>query len=103
MSSRWKLICTLTVGFALSAGASAQAAPGMEVAVQDDAVRANHLYGDYSKTLKLVSRLRASRIRANVSWSYVVGKAARKRTAPKRITYNWTGYDGLIREATRRR
>jgi hypothetical protein len=37
-----------------------------------------------------------------VTWSYVVGKAARWRTAPKHIAYNWTGYDALIRAAAAR-
>jgi hypothetical protein len=103
MSLRPNLICTLTIGLTLTSGATAHAAPGMELAVMDDAVLTNHLYGNYPKTLRLVSQLRASRIRANVSWRYVVGRAAKRRKAPKHISYNWTGYDGLIREATRRR
>src|SRR3954470_3143959 len=102
MSLRPRLICTLAIGLALTSGASAHAAPGMELAVMDDAVLTNHLYGDYLKTLRLVSKLRASRIRANVSWRYVLGRSAKLRKAPKHVSYNWTGYDGLIREATRR-
>src|SRR5436190_14487349 len=97
-----RAICLLTVAFGLAAGAKAQAARHMEVAVQDDAVLADHLYGNYPKTLKLVSQLSATRIRVNVRWTYVVGKAARKRRAPKHIRYNWTAYDGLIRMATPR-
>src|SRR5207249_3729627 len=96
MSLRPKLICTLTIGLALASGATAHAAPGMELAVMDDAVLTNHLYGNYPKALKLVSQLRASRIRANVGWSYVVGRAAKRRKAPRHISYNWTGYDELI-------
>ena len=103
MSLRTTLICTITIGLALTSGTAAHAAPGMELAVMDDAVLATHLYGNYPKALNLASQLKASRIRANVSWSYVVGGAAKRRTAPKHISYNWTGYDGLIREATRRR
>jgi hypothetical protein len=72
------------------------------VAVQDDAVLMNRLYGSVPKTLKLVSQLKASRIRVNVTWSYVVGNAKKKRKAPKHIRYNWTGYDALIRKATPR-
>jgi hypothetical protein len=102
MSLHPKLICTLAIGLALTSGASAHAAPGMELAVMDDAVLTNHLYGNYLKTLRLVSKLRASRIRANVSWRYVLGRSAKLRKPPKHVSYNWTGYDGLIREATRR-
>jgi hypothetical protein len=92
-------ISLLTLAFALTAAGTAQAARGMEVAVQDDAVLVNHLYGNYPKALKLVSQLKATRIRANVRWTYVVGRAAVRRRAPRHIKYNWTGYDGLIRMA----
>src|SRR3954454_11001802 len=102
MPLRSKLLCALALGLALSAGATAHAAPGMEVAVQDDAVLMNRLYGNVPKTLKLVSQLQASRIRVNVTWSYVVGSAKKKRKAPKHIRYNWTGFDALIRKATAR-
>src|SRR3954447_14202182 len=97
-----RIVAALTLGLALCAGASAQAAPRMELAVQDDPVLMGRLYGSQSSTLKLVSQLRATRVRVNVSWSYVVGKAAKRRTAPKRIAYNWTGYDALIRRAAPR-
>src|SRR3954467_5873373 len=102
MPLRCRMICVLTLFLALGVQSSAHAAHGMEVAVQDDAVLMNRLYGSAPKTLKLVSQLKASRIRANVSWSYVVGKAAKRRTAPKHIAYNWTGYDALIRRAAPR-
>jgi Glycosyl hydrolase family 1 len=95
-------ISLLTLAFALAAGGSAHAARRMEVAVQDDAVLATHLYGNYPRTLKLVSQLHATRIRVNVRWTYVVGRAATRRRAPKHIAYNWTGYDGLIRLAAPR-
>src|SRR5581483_560196 len=102
MTPRHRVLCLLTLALALGVQTPAHAAHGMEVAVQDDAVLMNRLYGDASKTMKLVSQLKATRIRANVTWSYVVGKAARQRTAPKHIAYNWTGYDALIRRAAAR-
>jgi hypothetical protein len=102
MPPRYGLLCVLTFVLALGVQAQAHAAHGMEVAVQDDPVLFGRLYGSQSNTLKLVSQLQASRIRVNVSWSYVVGGAAKRRTAPKRITYNWSGYDKLIREAAKR-
>src|SRR4051812_14927964 len=102
MPLRLHLVAALAIGLALTSGATAHAATGMEMAVMDDAVLTTRFYGDYLKTLKLVSQLRANRIRANVSWRYVAGKAAKRRSAPARISYNWTGYDALIREASRR-
>ena len=102
MPMRSTLLCVLTLVSVLGLQTPALAAHGMEVAVQDDAVLMGRLYGSASKTLGLVSKLRATRIRVNVSWSYVVGSAARRRTAPRRITYNWTGFDALIRSAAAR-
>src|SRR3954466_7068403 len=102
MPPRYRLLCVLTVACALGVPTAAHAAHGMELAVQDDAVLMSRLYGSVPKTMKLVSQLKASRIRANVTWSYVVGKAAKRRTAPEHIAYNWTGYDALIREAAAR-
>src|ERR671939_2118617 len=99
MPLRMRAICLLTLAFALGTGASAaHAARGMEVAVQVDSVLMG-LYGSPPKTLKLMSQLHATRIRMNVNWRYVVGKAATKRKAPKRITYNWSGYDAAARAA----
>jgi hypothetical protein len=103
MSLRPRLICALAIGFALMSAGTVHAAPGMELAVMDDAVLMSRLYGSFPKTISLVSQLRASHIRTNVNWQYVVGPAAKRRTAPKHIDYNWTGYDALIREAARRR
>jgi beta-glucosidase/6-phospho-beta-glucosidase/beta-galactosidase len=101
MPPRARAICLLTLAFALGTGTSAHAARGMEVAVQDDAVLMG-FYGNGPKVLKLMSQLRATRIRMNVNWRAVVGKAARRRKAPKRIDYNWSGYDGAARSAYRR-
>jgi hypothetical protein len=94
------LICALVTGIDVT---GAQAARGMEVAVQDDfAMVLGITKGGRSKGLKLAEGLRASWIRANVTWSYVAGKAAKKKKEPKKIVYNWTGYDGLINQAAAR-
>jgi hypothetical protein len=68
----------------------------MEVAVQDDAVLWQGLYSTPAIGLGLAQRLHVSRVRVNVVWKYVVGKASAKKKAPKHILYNWTGYDGLL-------
>jgi Cellulase (glycosyl hydrolase family 5) len=102
MPMRTRAICLLTLAFALAVAASAHAARHMEVAVQDDSVLMG-LYGSPPKALKLMSQLRASRIRVNVNWAYVVGrKTAKKHKAPRRINYNWSGYDAIIRAAAPR-
>jgi hypothetical protein len=81
---------------------NASAAKGMELAVQDDAVFVNGLYSGGRIGFKLADGLNASWVRANVSWAYVVGRDARKKKAPKHITYNWTGYDNVVQFAASR-
>ena len=96
------LIAALLLALFVPSGASA--ARGMEIAVQDDASLVIELPrpGYREKGLKLASGLRASWIRANLQWSYVVEKDAKQRTAPANIEYNWTGYDALLRAAQAR-
>jgi hypothetical protein len=91
-------VCALSLATATTASAS----PGMELAVQDDAVLLSGLYSSGNVGFDLATKLNASWVRANVVWSYVVGRDARKRTAPKTIKYNWTGYDALISFAASR-
>src|SRR4051812_27619729 len=99
-----KLVCVLTTTLAVAAGLSsnAYAARGMEIAVQDDAVLFSDLYSSPQVGLALASKLHVTRIRVNVVWSYVVGRAARKKRAPRRIAYNWSGYDLLQAQASAR-
>jgi hypothetical protein len=95
------LICGLLLALAPS---GAYAARGMEVAVQDDAAMVQEIAkpGSRQRSLKLAAGLNASWIRSNVLWSYVAGKAAKKKKEPKKITYNFTGYDRLVDEAAAR-
>jgi hypothetical protein len=106
MTPRFKLllVCALSCALLAPTPQSASAAQGMEVAVQDDSALVIQLPrpGYRLKALKLATGLNASWIRANVQWSYVVGRAANKRTAPTRIDYNWTGYDALVEAAATR-
>src|SRR4051794_1610542 len=101
MPTPLKLFCVLSATLALAVGmtSQAQAAKGMEVAVQDDPVLFNGLYSSPQAGLGLASRLHATRGRVNVVWSYVVGKAAKKKKAPRKIKYNWSGYDNLVDNA----
>jgi hypothetical protein len=96
------LLAALLLALLVPSGASA--ARGMEIAVQDDASLVIELPrpGYREKGLKLASGLRASWIRANLQWSYVVENDASKKTAPANIEYNWTGYDALLRAAQAR-
>lgn len=108
MTPRLKLSLVVALLSALLlalAPSGAQAAKGLEVAVQDDSALVIQLPrpGYREKGLKLAEGLNASWIRANVQWSYVVGnRVAKKKKAPKNISYNWTGYDALIAAANAR-
>ena len=103
MTPRLKLLLALVLTCAslFAATPSAMAARGMEVAVQDDAVFIFQYRGgaNRAKGLKLAQQTKVSWIRTNVTWSYVVNKYKRQKKAPKKITYNWSGYDALIRAA----
>src|SRR4051812_24949387 len=104
MTPRLKLLLVVALVCALMTGlnvTSAHAARGMEVAVQDDFAMVLGIPKAHyrEKGLKLSQGLSASWIRANVTWSYVVNKYKRQKKAPKKITYNWSGYDALIRQA----
>jgi hypothetical protein len=104
MTPRLKLLLALVLTCAslLAIVPSAGAVRGMEVAVQDDSIFVFQYRGgaNRAKGLKLAQQTRVSWIRSNVIWSYVVNRQKRQRKAPKKISYNWSGYDGLIRDAS---
>jgi hypothetical protein len=104
MFTRLKFILALTLTLALAAAtaSTAQGAKGMEIAVQDDAVLTRGLYGNAEQALALAQDLHVTYIRVNVDWSNTVGRAKRKRKAPKRIKYNFSGIDNMIRAAAAR-
>jgi hypothetical protein len=106
MTPRSQLSLALVIACLLLAAAApgAFAAPGMEVAVQDDAALVHELPSPAyrEKGLALAAGLNATWIRANVNWAYVVGSAAKKKKAPKNIAYNWSGYDRLVDDAAAR-
>jgi hypothetical protein len=100
MTPRLKLLLTaaLTCALMLPMAPGAHAAKGMEVAVQDDSIFVIQLPrpGYRAKGLKLATQMNVSWIRANVNWNYVTLRYRKKKTEPKKIVYNWTGYDALI-------
>jgi hypothetical protein len=89
------LVLALTAVSAVSFTSSAQAAMGMEVALQDDLAFISQAYFSISKALDLASQLETSRIRVNVIWSRVV-RSANKKKKPGHVTYDWASYDRLV-------
>jgi hypothetical protein len=101
-NATWTLLAPLlALAFLLGPTSRADAAAGMEVALQDDPVFAGRLYYDQEKALAKAERLGVTRIRVNMTWSTLVGPAAGKRRPPRRIAYNWAPYDALIDAAAR--
>src|SRR3954454_18645175 len=94
------LALMLTLALATGITSSAQADKGMEIAVQDDPVLFQGLYSTPQVGIGLAQRLRTRRVRVTVVWSHLVGhSASKKKKKPKRIKYNWSGFDLLIANA----
>src|SRR4051812_15511337 len=96
MPLRLTLIGAIALVLALAVGGTASAAKRMEIAVQDDPVLFAGFYSNPEIGLRYAEQFHTSEVRVNVVWSYVVGKAARKKKAPKHVHYNWSGYDALL-------
>jgi hypothetical protein len=101
MPRRLALVAMLVLALALAVSATASAARHMEIAVQDDPVLFAGFYANPETGLRYAEQFHTSQVRVNVVWSYVVGKSAKKKKAPKRIHYNWSGYDALLRNLKR--
>ena len=97
-----RIATLLTLLAVLFTAPSAKAAPGLEVALQDDAVLAYRYYFDRELALQHARNLQVSWIRTNVLWSVATGRKANWRRAPKRARYNFSYWDALIDHARAR-
>ena len=88
------------VAFSIATASRAQAAPGMEVALQDDAVLLQHRYYNSDRALGQLQELGVTRIRSNLLWAYVMPSGeAHRRTQPRHVDYDFSAYDRLIAAA----
>jgi GH35 family endo-1,4-beta-xylanase len=91
------LAATASLGATTS---SSQAAPGMELALQDDGALVTQSYLKHDKAFPLLQELRVRWIRVNIGWAAVVGsKTANAKKKPGTVKYNFTEYDALINAA----
>jgi hypothetical protein len=90
---------TAVVAGALLLPAGAEAARGMEVAVQDDQVLVQRVYYDRDAALDHAFDLRATRIRVNVRWATAAAKGSKRKKPPRKITYDFRRWDDLIAAA----
>lgn len=99
---RIALVLTLSVAAALGASSTAHAATGMELAIQDDATFVTQEYPKvrHAKAFPLIRDLNVTWLRINIGWAGVIGsKAAKAKSKPSTITYDFTSYDTLINAA----
>ena len=90
-------LAVIAAASALTAAARpAHAAPGMELALQDDAVLLQRLYYDRDRALDQIGGLGVTRIRSNLIWTSVLHGQARSRREPKHVRYDWSAYDALV-------
>ncbi|HEX8855131.1 MAG TPA: hypothetical protein VF752_05970 [Thermoleophilaceae bacterium] len=92
---------TAVAASSLAGAGGAQAARGMEVAVQDDAVFVNNSYYGRDNALDKAQALGATRIRVNAIWSRLAKNPNSSRRPSKR-EYHWAAIDDLIDSAAAR-
>ena len=96
------LVLTLSLVAALGTSSSAHAAKGMELALQDDAVFVTQEYPKvrHDKAFPLIRELNVTWLRVNIGWASVIGsKAAKARSKPSTVQYDFTSYDTLVNAA----
>ena len=100
---RIALVFSLVAAASLGATtSSSQAAPGMELALQDDGALVTEAYPKlkHAKAFPLLTELRIKWVRVNIGWAAVVGsKTANARKKPSSVRYDFTAYDRLINAA----
>jgi hypothetical protein len=91
------------LALALVAPGAAHAAPGMELALQDDAVFVDQRWMDRDRGLDHAVALGVRRIRVNVLWARTMGSAAERRTRPRGgPVYDFSRVDALQAAAAAR-
>jgi len=97
-----KLLLTTTL-LSLALPAAAQAAPGMEFALQDDAVFVEQQWMERDAALEHAADLGAKRIRVNLLWSRLLVSGAEHRRPPANgAVYDFSRVDALQQAAAKR-
>ena len=90
------LVALLTLATLAVAAPSAQAAKGMEIALQDDPVFLHRHYYDRDKALVQAREMGVTRLRVSLGWASVLGSQSLGRTVPSRVEYDFSRFDDLI-------
>jgi len=96
-------LLALAASLAAVVPASAQAARGMELALQDDAVLLQRVYYDRDTALRQIQELGVTRLRVNLYQTRVLPDWQNTaQTQPPVLLYDWAAYDNLIAAAAER-
>ena len=97
---RFKALIATAIATASLVGttASAHAARGMEIAIQDDSVFLNQAWYGRENAFARAQELGVTRLRVNVLWSRVMAHPTGSK-APADPGYNWAPFDSLIDQA----
>ena len=87
---------------ALAAPAGAQAASGMEIALQDDAVFVTNEYYGRERGLTKAQQMGVTHLRVNVLWAATMGKQGNAKKRPSNPRYDFTAYDQIVNAARAR-
>jgi hypothetical protein len=101
-SIRRALLPALALAAVLIPAAGAQAAPNMEVAVQDDAVLLQQRYFNRDQAFNLLRPMNATRVRFNAVWVTLNGAQSTQTAKPATPTYDFTAMDSAIAAARAR-
>jgi hypothetical protein len=82
--------------------ASAHAAAGMELALQDDAVFVDQRWMERDTALDHAVELGATRLRVNLLWARLLVDHSESRTTPETVTYDFSRIDALQHAAAAR-
>jgi hypothetical protein len=97
-----KLALLAAVGalFLAPLAATAGAARGMEIAVQDDGVFTGPAKAAH-KAIVAAAHIKSTYVRVFLPWADIAGSHANSRKTPKHPHYNFGGYDGVVFLASR--
>jgi hypothetical protein len=96
MKFRQGVAAALAVATSLGAAGSANAARGMEVGLQDDAVFLYQSYYNRDLALQQARQLGVTRLRVNVLWNRIAAAQNAQRKVPSQVIYNWGPYDAIV-------
>src|SRR4051794_27918530 len=94
----WAAVAAAVGVGALGVTSSAQAAKGLEVQVQDDAIFLNQQYYNRQTAFAQSKAMGATVIRSNIIWAQIVNNSD-SRSKPRSVTYNWSKQDNLLAAA----